>query len=64
MSRDVDWVDGWEIRSRPDGGYGVYDEHGLVAGPFGTRAEAIAAALRLPKPARFDERFGRLPDRH
>ena len=46
---DTDFIDGWEIHSRPDGGYGVYDDHGLVAGPYGTRQEAIAAALQLPK---------------
>jgi hypothetical protein len=49
MSKIVDWVDGWEIRLRDDRGYGVYDEHGLVAGPFGTEAAAIEAALLLPK---------------
>jgi hypothetical protein len=49
MSRDVDWVDGWEIHARPDGGYGVYDAHGMVLGPFGTKNQAIAAALQLPK---------------
>lgn len=49
MSKIVDWVDGWEIRLREDGGYGVYDDHGLVAGPFGTEEAAIEAALVLPK---------------
>lgn len=49
MSKVVDWVDGWEVRSREDHGYGVYDDHGLVAGPFGTEAAAIQAALLLPK---------------
>jgi len=49
MSKIVDWVDGWEIRLRDDRGYGVYDEHGLVAGPFGTEEAAIQAALLLPK---------------
>lgn len=49
MSHYVDWVDGWEIHSRPDGGYGVYDSHGLVAGPYGRKEDALAAALRLPK---------------
>lgn len=50
MSDTVDRVDGWEIRHREDGGYGVSDAHGLVAGPYGTREEALAAALRLPRP--------------
>jgi hypothetical protein len=50
MSDMVDRVDGWEIRHRDDGGYGVSDAHGLVAGPYGTREEAMAAALRLPRP--------------
>jgi hypothetical protein len=45
----VDWVDGWEIHLRGDHGYGVYDEHGLIAGPFGTEAAAIQAAMLLPK---------------
>jgi hypothetical protein len=50
MSNSTDWVDGWEIHSRPDGGYGVYDAHGLVAGPYGTKNAAFEAALQLPKP--------------
>ncbi len=50
MSDTVDRIDGWEIRPRGDGGFGVSDAHGLVAGPYGTREEAIAAALRLPRP--------------
>ena len=49
MASDTDWVDGWEIRPRADGGFGVYDAHGLAEGPFGTREEAMAAALRLPR---------------
>jgi hypothetical protein len=49
MSKVLDWVDGWEIRIRDDHGFGVYDEHGLVAGPFGTEEAAIQAALALPK---------------
>jgi hypothetical protein len=49
MSETVDRVDNWEIRHREDGGYGVGDAHGLVAGPYGTREEALAAALRLPR---------------
>lgn len=51
MSHKVDWIDGWEIHGRPDGGYGVYDSHGLVAGPYGTKAAAMEAALQLPKHA-------------
>ena len=42
-------MDGWEIHYRDDGGYGVYDEHGLIAGPFGTKQAALQAALLLPK---------------
>jgi hypothetical protein len=49
MSRDAELVYGWEIRSRPDGSFGVYDSHGLVDGPFGTKEEALTAALRLPR---------------
>lgn len=45
----TDWVDGWEIHYRDDGGYAVYDEHGMLAGPFGTREAAVRAALLLPK---------------
>jgi len=50
MLNDVAWVDGWEVRPRDDGGFAVYDAHGLIAGPFGTKEQAIAEALRLPKP--------------
>lgn len=47
---DVNYaVNGWEIRRREDGSYGVYDLHGLVEGPFGLRESAINAALLLPK---------------
>ena len=50
MSHSVVWVDdGWEVHGRLDGGYGVYDSHGLIEGPYGTMWEAIAAALRFPK---------------
>jgi hypothetical protein len=49
MFGTVAWIDGWEIRPRPDGGFGVYDEHGLVEGPFGTKQEALMAASALPK---------------
>ncbi|WP_055045603.1 hypothetical protein [Devosia sp. A16] len=49
MSKVLDWIDGWQIRLRDDRGYGVYDDHGLVAGPFGTEEAAIQAALLLPK---------------
>lgn len=44
----IDRVNGWEIHPRADGGYGVNDAHGMVEGPFGTKEEAMAAALRLP----------------
>ncbi len=50
MDKEVAWVDGWEIRQRGDGSYGVYDDHGLIEGPFGTKDEAMSAALRLPHP--------------
>jgi hypothetical protein len=49
VSDSNDRVDGWEIRDRPDGAFGVYDAHGLLAGPFGTKEEAMKAALSLPK---------------
>jgi hypothetical protein len=48
---NVAFVDGWEVRSRDDGGFAVYDSHGLLSGPYGTKEAAIAAALRLPKHA-------------
>jgi hypothetical protein len=51
MHDRVAWVDGWEIRPRDDGGFGVYDAHGLIAGPFGTKEQAITAASRLPRHA-------------
>ena len=50
MSEKVAWVNGWELRPRPDGGFGVYDLHGLIAGPFGTQEEAFEVAMKLPKP--------------
>jgi hypothetical protein len=50
MSETSGIVDGWEIRRRDDGTFGVYDFHGLLAGPFGTKEAAMAAALRLAKP--------------
>ena len=52
MSDLIDRVDHWEIRHREDGGYGVSDAHGLVAGAHGTREQAFAAALRLPRAPR------------
>ena len=60
MLGDADFIDGWEIHSRPDGGYGIYDSHGLVAGPYGTKRDAIAAALQLPKhkPQKSNDRPG------
>lgn len=48
MADKVAWIDGWEVRPRPDGSYGVYDDHSLMAGPFGHKEEAIAAAMKLP----------------
>lgn len=50
MNDSVDYVDGWQVEARADGGFGVSDSHGLVAGPFGTKVEALQAAMRLPKP--------------
>jgi hypothetical protein len=49
MSSEGDFVFGWEVQARRDGSFAVCDTHGLVDGPFGTREEALAAALRLPK---------------
>lgn len=42
-------VDGWEVRTRDDGSYGVYDSHGMISGPHGSKSEAISAALQLPR---------------
>lgn len=55
MSREENFVFGWEVQARADGSFAVCDTHGLVDGPFGTREEALAAALRLPKhpPAKY-----------
>lgn len=47
-----DIVDGWRIVATGDGGFGVFDDHGMLAGPFGRREQAMAAALKLPRPAR------------
>ena len=49
MPNGADCVNGWEVRARPDGSYAVCDDHGILAGPFGTRQQAIAAALDLPR---------------
>lgn len=51
MLEKVAWVNGWEVRSRPDGSFGVYDDHSMLAGPFGHVEEAIGAASKLPRPA-------------
>jgi hypothetical protein len=48
MSLPIASVQGWEIHRRDDGGFGVYDGHGLIAGPFGTRQAAVNAANLLP----------------
>lgn len=48
-SNDEDIVDGWKITATGDGGFGVFDAHGMVSGPFGRREQAIAAALQLPR---------------
>lgn len=58
MDKETAWVDGWEVRRRPDGSYGVYDSHSLLEGPFRTEQEAMAAALRLPHPAGNKPRIG------
>ena len=47
-NRDI--VDGWQIAATNEGAFNVIDSHGILAGPFGTREKAIAAALQLPKP--------------
>jgi len=49
LAYKTDLIDGWQVTERGDGGFGVYDEHGLIDGPFGTREGAIKAALLLPK---------------
>lgn len=49
MSVQIASVHGWEIHHRADGGFGVYDSHGLIAGPFGTKEAAFNAALLLPR---------------
>ena len=48
MEKTVVRINGWEVRQREDGSYGVYDEHGFMDGPFGWMADAIAAANKLP----------------
>lgn len=59
MDIHPDIIDGWEIAATEDGGFSVADRHGMVAGPFGRREEAMAAALRLPRNAN----SGRMPER-
>jgi hypothetical protein len=64
MLEQVLLVNGWEIRSRDDHGYRVYDSHGLVAGPYGTEEEAMDAAILLPKhPADLNEAAGPSDDK-
>jgi hypothetical protein len=58
MEKETAWVDGWHVRQRPDGSYGVYDSHGLLAGPFGDERSALQAALGLPHPAGHKVRVG------
>lgn len=58
MEKDTAWVDGWHVRQRADGSYGVYDGHGLLAGPYGDEQSALAAALALPHPAGHKARVG------
>jgi hypothetical protein len=38
------------VQPRNDGSFVVRDAHGIVAGPYGSRTVAFAAALRLPRP--------------
>ncbi|MGN6489857.1 MAG: hypothetical protein ACTHLT_18820 [Devosia sp.] len=49
MAHTFSIVNGWEIRDREDGSFGVYDVHGLVSGPHCSKTEAIGAALKLPR---------------
>lgn len=49
MSDKVAWVNGWEVRPDSDGSHAIYDDHSVMAGPFETSTEAIAAAMRLPR---------------
>jgi len=49
MADAIGIVNGWEVRSREDGGFGVYDCHGMVSGPHWSKTEAIGAALKLPR---------------
>lgn len=49
MSSVFGIVDGWEVRTRDDGSFGVYDSHGMISGPYGSKSEAIGAALQLPR---------------
>ncbi len=48
MTKVLDIVDGWQVREAPNGGYLVCDDHGVVDGPFPSRAAAAAAAHQLP----------------
>ncbi|MGV3491662.1 MAG: hypothetical protein ACO1OG_10110 [Devosia sp.] len=49
MSVRIAAVNGWEIHLREDRGFGVYDGHGLIAGPFATQQAAQNAARLLPR---------------
>lgn len=48
MEKTVVRINGWEVRQREDGSYGVYDDHGLMDGPFGWMEDSIIAAKSLP----------------
>jgi hypothetical protein len=48
MEKTVVRINGWEVRQREDGSYGVYDEHGFMNGPFGWMEDAVVAAKSLP----------------
>jgi hypothetical protein len=50
MSKKLAWVNGWEVRPHSEGSFAVYDDHSMMAGPFGRVTEAIEAAMKLPHP--------------
>jgi len=62
LQQSEDRVNDWHIGAGADGGYAVFDTHGLVAGPFGTRAEALRAAVALPKSGEAVARWPSLRD--
>lgn len=58
MARHNNLVNGWRVHEAYDVGFVVCDDHGVVEGPFRSKSEAVAAALKLPKRSLADWQLG------